>query len=288
MSEGQVPVRESVGAALRFVRENIQFVAAAAAIGALVSTGLAAIAVLSPQLGLVGSAISPIVQSFVYAALLGAVLFGAAAVTGRVGRDGWRVFGAMAVVGFFMFLVTFVISIPVFIVLLLGPMAPYSAALEAAGGDEAAVLEVMARFAQEQPMALLLTFLFYAILWFALTSRLYLAAPASAEQGRILTFETWSWTKGQTLRITAARLMLLAPAYVLVSALSLLIGRAVGIDILNPMTAAEVAQANSLLYLGFVFVSGLINLALYTALEAGLSSYLYRGLKPADTPPPAA
>ena len=137
-------------------------------------------------------------------------------------------------------------------------------------------------------MALLLTFLFYAILWFALTSRLYLAAPASAEQGRILTFETWSWTKGQTLRITAARLMLLAPAYVLVSALSLLIGRAVGIDILNPMTAAEVAQANSLLYLGFVFVSGLINLALYTALEAGLSIYLYRGLKPADTPPPAA
>lgn len=283
MSEsGNVPVRESVGAALRFLRQNIQFVAMAALIGAGVATAFGALQLAVPQASMIASILSTIVQAFIYAALLGAVLTGPSSVASRVAGDGWRVFGAMAIVGFFMFLVTFVISIPVIIVLVIGPMSAYAPELQAAQGDETATLEVMLRFMEEQPLAILLTFLFYGAIWLALTSRLYLAAPASADLGRVLSFETWAWTKGQTLRIIAARLMLLLPAYVLVTAVTMLLGRLVGINLMAPETALAVAQANAPLYLGYVFAIGFVNVLLYTALEAGLSTYLYRGLRPPE------
>ena len=88
----------------------------------------------------------------------------------------FNVFAAMAVVGFFLFIVFFVLTIPALIILFAGPLAPYVDDLQEAGSSQAAVMEVMTRFAQENPGALLMVTLFYAGVWLLLSSRLYLAA----------------------------------------------------------------------------------------------------------------
>jgi hypothetical protein len=163
-----------------------------------------------------------------------------------------------------------------------GPMAPYLEDLQAAGSDNVAVMAVMVQFAERNPLPLLLVMLFLGGIWILLTSRFYLAAPASVDQQRILTFETWPWTKGAMLRITGARLLLLIPANLFVGAISHLLGRVIGINTLDPATVQAAATSNPAGYLAFVFVSGVLTFALYSALEAGLSTYLYRGLKPAS------
>ena len=281
----QVPVRESVGAALRFARENTRFIAMAAAVGAAVSALAAALQLASPAFGVISSVAAGMVQAGVYAALVSAALgLGAAGLA----ANAMRVWAAMVIIGFLLCIVVFVVSIPVAIALVAGPLGAYADQLQSAGNDEGAVLAIMTRFAQEQPMAVLVVTLFYTALWMLITSRLYLAAPATVEFKRILTFETWAWTKGSALRISAARLMLLLPAYALVSALGYLIGTPLGIDMFNPQSIVAVSQSNPAGYLAYAAVQGFIGFALYSALEAGLSSYLHKGLKPVEGPPPAA
>ncbi len=281
---GPAPIQDSVGAALRFARGNLRFVVAYAAIGAGLVAALSALALFAAPLGLIASVLATIARAFLYAALVGAALFGSANVAGRLGGDGLRVWAAMAVVGFFLFIVMFVLLIPGLVVLLAGPMAPYAGALEAAGQNQEAVLAVSMRFFEENPFAVLLFVLFYAIVWLLLTSRLYLAAPASVDAQRILTFETWRWTRGATVRIAAARLMLLAPAYVLVSALDYIVSALVGLNPLAPMEAAGFAQANPLAFLAYVLLTSFITLLVYAPLEAGLSVSLYRALRPPAPP----
>ena len=142
----------------------------------------------------------------------------------------------------------------------------------------------MERIASENPLMLLGFCLFYGLVWLALTSRLFLAAPASVDNKRILTFETWAWTKGNLLRIIGARIILLLPAYVLVSALSYILALALGVNMMDPTSIASFAERNAMLYGLLAFVSGFVQIGLYRSLEAGLSAYLYRGLKPAGGP----
>ncbi|HYD74303.1 MAG TPA: hypothetical protein VEF55_14285 [Candidatus Binatia bacterium] len=285
---GNVPIRESVGAALRFVRENIRFIAVASVAGAAALTLIGGLNLVAPQFGFVTTIVSSVMQAMVYAVFLGASLFGSAEARTRWLNDGMRVWAAMAIIGFFLFIVMFVAFIIAGIVMAAGPLAPYMSDLTEAGSDEAAVMAVMVRFAEANPVAVLLFTLFFATIWMLLTSRLYLAAPATVDQQRILSFETWSWTKGAMLRITGARLLLLIPANLFVGAIGHLIGRLVDVDTLDPVTHAAAASSNPAGYLAFVFVTGVLTFALYSALEAGLSSYLYRGLKPAEAQTPPA
>jgi hypothetical protein len=285
---GNVPIFESVGAALRYARENIRFIAVASVAGAAALTLIGGLNLAAPQFGFVTWIVGRFVEAMVYAAFLGASLLGSEAVRTRWPNDGMRVWAAMAIIGFFLFIVMFVAFIIAGIVMAVGPLAPYMGDLQAAGSDEAAVMAVMVRFAEANPVALLLLTLFLSAIWMLLTSRLYLAAPASVDQQRILSFETWAWTKGAVLRITGARLLLLLPAYFLVFAVTTLFGRLVGINPVDPATQATAASANPAGYLAFVFVTSALAFALYSALEAGLSSYLYRGLKPAETRTPPA
>lgn len=285
---GTLSVRSCVGSALRFVRETIRFTAASAAIGALLTGLLALVASAVPQLGVLTSVASTLVQAFIYAGLIAAALYGAQAVRGRIGADGGRVWAAMAIIGFFMFIVVFVISLPVAITLAAGPLRAYAGDLQAAGSDQSAVMQIMLRFIEEQPGAVLITVLFYFVIWFLLTSRLYLAAPASVDHGRILTFETWKWTKGAMLRIVAARFMLLAPAYLLVFALSYLAGYAFGINPSDPASMAAAAESNRVGFLIYAVISSFMTFLLYTSLEAGLSAAIYRALKPAEATPSVA
>jgi hypothetical protein len=85
--------------------------------------------------------------------------------------------------------------------------------------------------------------------------------------------------------------MLLIPAYILMFALTTLLGRVFGFNMLDAGSLQAAVSANPVGLIVFEFVSSFVVLALYASLEAGLSSYLYRGLKPADPiaarPPPA-
>lgn len=283
---GNVPIRESVGAALRYVRENIGFVAMASAIAAGAMTLVGALALAAPPLGFVTSIASTFVQALVYAAFVGAALFGAGAVRVRWMNDGMRVWAAMAIIGFLLVIIMFVASMVASVVLATGPLARYLPDLQAAGSDQAAVVAIMTRFAEQNPLAVLLLTLFLGGIWMLITSRFYLAAPATVDQQRILTFETWPWTKGAMLRITGARLLVLIPANIFVGAVGLLVGRLIGADTMDPATMSAAATSNTVGYLVYVFVSSFLSLGLYSALEAGLSSYLYRGLKPQETPQP--
>lgn len=284
----QLPIRESVGAAFRFVRENLRFVLLVSGAGAAAVTLIGGLTLAAPALGLVTTILSTLVQAFVYAGLTGAALFGGAAARVRWTADGGRVWVAMALIGLFLFIVMFVVSIIASIVLVAGPLGPYLEDLQSAGNDNAAIVTVMTRFAEANPLALLLLMLFIGAIWMLLTSRLYLSAPATVDKQRILTFETWRWTKGAMLRITWARLSVLLPAYVFTFAVSQLLARLLGIDVLDPTAAQAFAAANPVVYLGYALITSFVSLFVYTALEAGLSSYIYRGLKPAETSPPNA
>lgn len=287
-----VPIRESVGAALRYVRENIRFIAIVGGFFALASTLVSALALAVPQAGILVLVANGIIQAFCYAALLAGALYGVESVRGRWTQDGWRVWTSMLVVGFFMAIVIFVVTIPVSIALVAGALGRYASDLQAAGSDQAAVLQIMTRFVEENPMTVLLTTLFYLAIWLLLTSRLYLSAPASIDAGRILTFETWNWTRGAMVRITLARVMLLVPAYILMFAISMLLGRIFGFSPIDAASMQAAVSANPVGIMIYEIISSFIVMVLYASLEAGLSAYLYRGLKPADaavaTPQPAA
>lgn len=284
MSQSRLSIRASVGEAFAAVRENLGFVVSLAALGTGLVVGLSALNAAVPALGLIGSLASTIVQAVLYAALLGAALYGARGIGGRIVGDGARVWVAMAIIGVLMTLVMFVITIPVIIALVVGPMAPYAADLQAAGSDQTAVMSVMMRFVEENPVALLVTALFYCAVWYLLTSKLYLAAPASVDRSRILTFETWNWTKGALFRIIGARLLLLLPAYVLVFAINYLVGMPLGIDPTDPQTMVALQAQNLPGFLLYVAVGGFVSLLVYTALEAALSTAMYRRLQPAEQP----
>lgn len=276
----QVSARDSVGAALAFVRQHWRLIVTMAVIGAALTSVLIALSPASPLVAILADVANWLVQSFVFAGLVKAALGD----TQRVQpADGLRMFGAMVVVGFFLFLVFFVLMIPGAIVLVAGPMSPYLADMQAAGQDQAAMMRVMTRFAQENPAPLLAFFAFYGILWFLLTSRLYLAAPATTDAKRIKTFDTWSWTRGMTLKIAGARIMLLFPAFILMGALTFLAARALGID---PTSATQ--RPPLPIYTAYVAIDRIVFFATYLALEAGLSTALYRALKPAEGAPPKA
>ena len=120
-------------------------------------------------------------QAFVYAALLGAALFGRGGGARALVSDGGRVWAAMAMIGLLLFVVMFVVIIVVSIVLAAARSRPMSKTCRAAGDDQAAVMAVMTRLCRSQPMAAADLMLFYGAIWLLLTSRLYLAAPASVD-----------------------------------------------------------------------------------------------------------
>ncbi len=284
---GPAIVQPSVGAALRFVRENWQLVLRIALIGAVASALVASLSLIAQSLGVIGTVGSGIVQAFVYAALIGLVLYGATATRTRFVNDGWRVWLAMVVIGFFLFFVFFVLSIPVMMVLIAGPLAPYITELQAAEQNQAEVLAILTRFAETNPGVIMLLLALFFSLWLALTSRLYLAAPATVDQGRLRTFETWRWTKGSMLKIAGARLMLLIPANILTGAVSYVIGRLVGIDTSSMAATGGGVGGSPIGFVVYIFCASFATFALYCALEAALSTALYRALKP-QPPPPAA
>lgn len=273
MSSSPLSIYACVGEALRFVRGNWRFVLIAAAGGALTQTSLLVLLGFMPIVLLIGMLIA---AAAVYAALTRAALSEPAAVRANLLADTRHGGFAGAIVGFFFALVA--------IVLVYGAMAvligPYVEQVNAVKDDEQALQQLLQRAIAEQPDVILWSGVIGFLLLLLLTSRLYLAVPASIERGRVVVFESWKWTKGALLRIVGARLLLLGPALIFAGALQSLVGMAMGLGVRDPIALAQSAQANPAMFLVFFALAQFLQIAVYTALEAGLSASLYRALKP--------
>jgi hypothetical protein len=186
----------------------------------------------------------------------------------------------MTMIGFFLLLV-FLVGGMAADMALGAVMEPYAEQLNAAKQDQAATMAAALKFAQDYPALLAFLTLLFAALWLFLTSRLYLTAPATVADERVRTFETWSWTKDNMLRICAARLLLLFPAWLVVSAAQALIGAAFGFSRLDPFAGARVLEADPGRFLLYLIPAEILSVLVYLALEAALSSYLYKGMRPA-------
>jgi hypothetical protein len=185
-----------------------------------------------------------------------------------LGRPEAQVFGAMAVVGFFMFIVTVVAMIPGAVVMGVG-LASFEAEIRAAEGDPAAAQAVMAKAIQANPTPFLIVLAALTLMWMLLTSRLFLSAPATLANGKIMSFDTWRWTDGNVWRITAARALLLLPMFFVVNILG-----QIGATLLGGQNAPTAALA------AVQFVVQVLMHLFYIPAEAGLAAYLHRGLKP--------
>lgn len=275
---GRLPIRDSIGAALRFARGNWRFVLGVAALGAgahtLALAGLGSNLLWFPALIAVSGA--------VHAVLTRAALSGAPGAASTLAGDTGRTIAAGAMVGFFAAIIVLVLLYVSMAVLI----APYVEEAKGLLEDQAGLRALMERAVREQPAVLSWTLAIGALILLALTSRFYYAAPASIERGRILVFESWRSTKGAMWRVIAARIVLLGPALVLVGALQTLAGMVVGVNGADPAAMAAQAEANPLAFLTFYGAVQFLQIAIYTSLEAGLSASLYRAFQ--QQPPPQA
>lgn len=288
MTAPATPARDSVGAALRFVRlqwRRIGLIAAAAA-GATAAINMSSLATgaAGAPLSLVIAIVSTFIPAGIYAALLGASLAPSAPAASLVPNTA-RVWAAMLIVGFMLLLAMFAVTLPISVVL--APyLEPYAQQIVAARGDQAAFMALLERFAEQQPGVFLGIFLAVSAVWLLLSSRFFLAAPASIDAKRIQTFETWPWTKNNMLRIATARIVLLGPALVFAQALSILSARAIGFDMLQGGDIAAFAAHNPAAFAAFSFATQFVTVLVYNSLEAGLAASFYRALKPAAPPRP--
>jgi len=112
--------------------------------------------------------------------------------------------------------------------------------------------------------------LLLGLLWISM--RLLLVGAATIGERRMLVFETWSWTKGNALRLLAAVALLIVP---LLLAAQLITFGAETLAGGSPEEPAPAPLAIAAAYVG-VFAS----LFLLTGPLAGQAGYFYRGLKP--------
>lgn len=269
---GKVLVLESAGRAVAFLLENWRVTLVIAGVGAL-ANGLGALALggnLSWPLGALFIAVG------VHAALLACALRGPRQAGARFLANTGRVAASMAIVA--TALLIFVV-----IVYLLGAsilLGPYAQQIAAAGQDQAALQAIVMRAVEERASLALLLLAIAAAAWLALTSRLYLAAPASVDRGAVVALQSWTWTKGNTLAIMGARLAVLGPAMVLTGALQIFAMTAMGAPTTTFAALMGLAQADLPRFVAVFAVIQFIQIALYSTLEAGLAARLYRSLAP--------
>jgi hypothetical protein len=187
----------------------------------------------------------------------------------KVGKDESNLLGATVVVGFF-FAIVFVLGVVIFSVAMVPAAAQANVDLSGiTPGDEAAVVQAFGEIFRGPggPYLMALGVALGAIvIWLGL--RLFLVNVATVAEGRIMAFSTWSWTKGDALRILAAALIVILP-------IALPIG--IGVGIIGAAVGTNAAGAAVLTFLQ----ARAQNLFLVPALS-GMSAFLYRGLRPPD------
>lgn len=268
----RLSVRDSIGEALRFTREHWRFVLTVAGLGALAQVAALMLGILP----FVMLAALVFVSAAIYAALTRAALSGPASVRAHAAGDTGRVAGAGAIVGGFGAIVALVTAYVAMAVLI----APFAEEAQGLKEDRAALEALMQRAVSEQPQVILWALVIGGVLLLLITSRLYLSAPASVDRARVSVFESWTWTKGNLLRIAGARVALLGPAMIFAGALQSLVGMGLGLGMADPVALAQSAQAKPALFIVFYALAQFMQIGVFTALEAGLSTAIYRRLAP--------
>lgn len=277
-----VPIRDSVGAALRFARANSRLILIAATLAAL-GQGVLALFGATPT-WLFGVLVALLVSHTAFVS----VALGAPVTTQVLAPNSTRVGATLAMVGFFLALMFFVVTF----FAMTATVAPYQDQIQAAGEDEAAVRAILETAAANGGDIMRGSLIIFVVLLFALTTRFYVATPATIDRQRITVFESWRMTRGNFLRIAGARLLLLAPAFILVGALQTLAARVLGVPGTDALAVLTYSQANPVGFALFYTASVFLQVAIFSSLDSGLSASIYRIVKnanpPATKPPPAA
>lgn len=264
----RIPIKASVGEALRFVRANWRFALITGALGAV---GIVAMTPL-PLIGIVGLYFIMVAAN---AALVSAAMNGAVSVRPRLANDTLRVAAALAIVGFVL-AILLIVAIYIAMAVLI---APYADQVRAAGEDQTQLAAIMNTAVAAQPQVISWALVLGGLVIFYFTTRFYFAAPATIDRSRISAFGSWRLTSGNVLRIMGARILLLLPAIILVGAVQALVGAAFGFSTSDPVALMAQAQANPAFFFVFFGVGMFVQIALYSALESGLAAALYRAAK---------
>jgi hypothetical protein len=269
---GKVPILQSAGEAVRFLREHWRFALMVGA-GAGLAQGATIMALGPTWLGLL---MLGIVAAFAHAAYLRRAIPAEPQIA--LAWDALRVFAAMAVVAVILTMVAFAASYGAMGVLI----APYAEEAQAIVDNQEQMMALLDRAIAAQPHVLYWTLGVVGLASLLLTSRLYLAAPATVERRRIVVFDSWRLSKGNMLRIAATRLLVMTPAAIVVMAVQSVFGLGLGLNVGDTGALAGQAQTAPALFALFYGLAGAAQAAVLGALEAGLAAYLYKGLKPAD------
>lgn len=113
-----------------------------------------------------------------------------------------------------------------------------------------------------------------------ISMRLSLAPAATVAHKQILVFQTWALTKGQFLRMFAATVLVVFPPMIASLVLGAIVGAAASLAISGEPDAVNLPTA-----LVSGLIPSLISAFVILPLSAGLTAYLYRGLRPAAEAP---
>ncbi|MES1202138.1 MAG: hypothetical protein ABUS57_11905 [Pseudomonadota bacterium] len=280
--EGKVAIIATVRNALAGYSGSIRESAVAGLVGAVLITVFELLQVSAPVLTLFWAMVGCVISAFVYAGLIGLAADGPEDLANRVTKNGARILGAFAIIAFFLFIVAFVGMLSGMLTLIYSNPAQQGA-LRAAGEDQDRVLAVFQAIAQQNIGLVVFLGLIGAAVWLVITSRLYLAVPATHDLKRIQTFETWRWTNGNLIRIIATRVLLLVPLYALIFAISIGASIVLGLSAPGlPATTTEGLVRGSPAQFAVLRVFQMfLMFSIYYALEARLSVLIYKQLKPA-------
>ena len=267
---GKVPVIECVVASWRFLLDNWRPLLPAALIATAIST-------LAPVIVAAGGAASfGALTVATLVTLLADVVLAAAVLRKAVrnevvsplgvglGQDEFRLIAVLASFGLLLIPPLVVLAF-IYTAIALGQAGLTESEIEAMASDPDAVNRIMMQAASTPPGALLCAI--GVVLFALLFTRLYIVNAASIGEKRIVFFQTWSWSKGNVLRIFAAIIVTLLPA-ILISAIvsEILAG-------LVPASAGLVAITAR------VFVASLVG-AFLSVPPTALGAQLYKGLRP--------
>ncbi len=273
---GKVPVAECVVGAWRFFLANWQRFLPAAVIVGVVSGAIPVLAASGPP-GAQNVTANFVV--FVVTAVAG-VFFAAAVLRKAVrdeyqsptglafGSDETRLLGVLGAMVLLFMPPVFLFSI-VLVVVLFGRIASSPEQLEALMADEAAMSKAIAD-ALSTPtgvMIQLLGVVFLAVL-IIVSARLIMVNAAAIGEGRIVFFQTWSWSKGNVFRIIAAMILTALPVWLL----NLVIGSII----------AETGAAQNLIAAVVVDSAISIIAVLGSIPSIALGAQLYKGLRPPE------
>lgn len=290
-NDGKVPIGECVSAAGRFFRAHAAAAAPWAAVTAAVMTPVQMLGRQAMAEGdLLTNMATSVVGGFITAPLLvglfraGDRFFasatpGPATVALALDRDSLNVGIVNLLISFLAGLIVivggFAIMMVVAVMVMQSGLTREDLEALQAGGDQQAILKQFSEAlgAQGQVIiGLMIGALLMGLAW--MSARLVLAGPASATQGRVMAFSTWSWTKGNGMGTLAVLILVGMIGFLgvtlLAAPLAALTSDAADRPMSEPLALAQT-------FLAAFGVSWFVLTPF-----AGLSAYLYRGLRPQD------